>query len=217
MRHLYEMGAYFKTLWDARVDKEPAPDLISMMIHSDATNHMSELEFMGNLVLLIVGGNDTTRNTMSGLAYGLDKFPDQREMLEANPALIGNATSEIIRWQTPLAHMRRTALKDAELYGAEIKQGDKLALWYISGNRDETVFENADRLIVDRENARRHLAFGYGIHRCVGARLAELQISILLEEMAKRRLRVNVISPPERVQACFVHGYKSMQVELTTY
>ena len=215
--HLYEMGAYFKRLWDARVDQPPAPDLISMMIHSDATNHMSELEFMGNLVLLIVGGNDTTRNTMSGLAYGLDKFPEERAKLERNPALIANATSEIIRWQTPLAHMRRTALQDTELFGAKIKQGDKLALWYISGNRDETVFADADRLIVDRENARRHLAFGYGIHRCVGARLAELQVAILLEEMARRRLRINILAEPERVRACFVHGYRAMQVELSRY
>ncbi|WP_164118518.1 cytochrome P450 [Sphingorhabdus sp. Alg239-R122] len=215
--HLYEMGAYFKKLWDERVGQPPAPDLISMMIHSDATNHMDEMEFMGNLVLLIVGGNDTTRNSMSGAIYGLDKFPDEREKLEQNPELIANATSEIIRWQTPLAHMRRTALQDAELFGADIKKGDKLALWYISGNRDESVFENPDKLIVDRENARRHLAFGYGIHRCVGARLAELQISVLLEEMAKRRIRANVLSEPERVSACFVHGYKSMDVELTTY
>ncbi len=217
MGHLFEMGAYFKKLWDERVNQPPAPDLISMMIHSDATNHMDEMEFMGNLVLLIVGGNDTTRNSMSGAVYGLDKFPDEREKLEQNPDLIANATSEVIRWQTPLAHMRRTALQDTELFGADIKKGDKLALWYISGNRDESVFENPDKLIVDRENARRHLAFGYGIHRCVGARLAELQISVLLEEMAKRRIRANVLSEPERVSACFVHGYKSMDVELTNY
>ncbi len=217
MGHLFEMGAYFKRLWDERVDQPPAPDLISMMIHSDATSHMSEMEFMGNLVLLIVGGNDTTRNSMSGLAYGLNKFPEERAKLEQNPALIANTTSEIIRWQTPLAHMRRTALQDAELFGQQIKQGDKLVLWYISGNRDESVFENPDRIIVDRENARRHLAFGYGIHRCVGARLAELQISILLEEMARRRMRVNVLAEPERVAGCFVHGYRKMDVELSTY
>ena len=216
LEKLYEMGAYFQKLWDDRLNRGEAPDLISRMIHSPMKD-MTQLEYMGNLILLIVGGNDTTRNSMSGYAYGLDQFPDEREKLEKNPELITNAVSEIIRWQTPLAHMRRTALQDYDLFGAPIKAGDKIAMWYISANRDESVFENPDKLIVDRENARRHLAFGYGIHRCVGARLAELQIRILLEEMAARRLRVNVIGEPDRVAACFVHGYRKMMVELTKY
>ncbi len=213
---VYEMGAYFQRLWDERASKGEAPDLISRTIHSPM-KEMDQLEYMGNLILLIVGGNDTTRNSMSGYAYGLHKFPEQREKLEQNPDLIPNAVSEIIRWQTPLAHMRRTALQDYDLFGVPIKEGDKIGLWYLSANRDESVFSDADRLIVDRENARRHLSFGYGIHRCVGARLAELQIRILLEEMAARRLRVNVLEEPERVSACFVHGYKHMQVELSNY
>jgi cytochrome P450 len=214
---LFECAAYFGNLWQGKVGKEPTPDLISMMIHSDAMNHMDQMEFLGNLILLIVGGNDTTRNSMSAYAWGLEQFPDQRAKLEADPGLIGNATQEIIRWQTPLAHMRRTATEDAELDGHQIRAGDKLALWYVSANRDESVFQDADSILVDRENARRHLAFGHGIHRCVGARLAELQIGILMEEMAKRRLRVNVLREPERVAACFVHGYKKMPVELSRY
>ena len=218
LMHMYECGSYFRRLWNERVDKPQTPDLISMMIHSDAMREMDDNEFIGNLILLIVGGNDTTRNTMSGLAYGLDKYQDQRAKLEADPSLIPNAVSEIIRWQTPLAHMRRTATADTELMGRQIKAGDKLAVWYISGNRDESVFgEDADKLIVDRLNARRHLAFGHGIHRCVGARLAELQIGILLEEMAARRMRVNVTGPVERVSACFVHGYRKMPVTLSKY
>ncbi|MDV3458065.1 cytochrome P450 [Sphingomonas sp. HF-S4] len=214
---LFECAAYFGNLWQSRIGKEPAPDLISMMIHSDAMAHMDQMEFLGNLILLIVGGNDTTRNSMSAYAWGLSQFPDERAKLEANPALIPNAVQEIIRWQTPLAHMRRTATQDTELEGQKIREGDKLALWYLSANRDESIFPEADKIIVDRENARRHLAFGHGIHRCVGARLAELQIGILLEEMAKRRLRVNVLGEPERVAACFVHGYKQMPVELERY
>lgn len=216
-KHLFECAAYFGTLWQSKLGKEPTPDLISMMIHSDAMSHMDQMEFLGNLILLIVGGNDTTRNSMSAYAYGLDQFPDERAKLEANPGLIPNTVQELIRWQTPLSHMRRTATQDTELEGHKIREGDKLGLWYISANRDESVFPNANKLIVDRENARRHLAFGHGIHRCVGARLAELQIGILLEEMAKRRLRVNVLSEPERVAACFVHGYRKMNVELSRY
>ena len=217
LEKLFEMGGYFKKLWDERVDKAPTPDLISMMIHSEAMKDMSMGEFMGNLVLLIVGGNDTTRNTMSGLAYSLNKFPDQRAMLEADPSLIPNAVSEIIRWQTPLAHMRRTALSDTELEGHKIKAGQKIIMWYISANRDESIFPDADKLDIKRDNARRHLSFGYGIHRCVGARLAELQITILLEEMGKRRMRVNVLEEPVRVAQSFVNGYRKMMVQLEKY
>jgi cytochrome P450 len=216
LQKLLEMGAYFQNLWNDRANKAEAPDLISRMIHSPMKN-MEQMEFIGNLVLLIVGGNDTTRNTMSGYVYGLHKSPDQREKLEQNPALISNAVSEIIRWQTPLAHMRRTALQDYDLFGVPIKKGDRLGLWYLSANHDENIFPEPDRLIVDRENARRHMAFGYGIHRCVGARLAELQIRILLEEMAARRYRANVVAEPDHVAACFVHGYSKMMVEISRY
>ena len=214
---LYEMGAYFQQLWGERANKEPGPDLISMMIHSPAMNQMSPQEFMGNLVLLIVGGNDTTRNTMSGIIHAFDKFPDQRKLFETQPELIPNAVQECIRYQTPLAHMRRTASEDADLFGHEIKAGDKLILWYLSANRDAEVFDNPDKLDITRENARRHLAFGYGIHRCVGARLAELQLRILLEEMHKRRMRVHVAGDVKRVQANFVHGFRKLEVEVTRF
>jgi cytochrome P450 len=213
----YEMGTSFHALWESKKSQPPANDLISIMLHSDAMSHMNEGEFMGNLILLIVGGNDTTRNSMTALAYGLDKFPEQRAKLESNPDLITNTASEIIRWQTPLAHMRRTATEDTEIDGHKIAKHDKIAMWYVSANRDESVFPNGDDIIVDRDNARRHLSFGYGIHRCVGARVAELQLQILMEEMAKRRLRVNILSEPERVAACFVNGYKKLMVELSTY
>ena len=213
---LMEMGAAFGALWQEKT-ANPGKDLISVMLRSDAMNHMSEQEFMGNLILLIVGGNDTTRNSMSSFAYGLDQFPEERAKLEADPSLIPNAVQELIRWQTPLSHMRRTVEEDTEFEGHHMKKGDKVVLWYLSANRDESVFKDADRVIVDRENARRHLSFGYGIHRCVGARVAELQLCTLLEEMAKRRLRANVVAEPERVPACFVHGYSKLMIELTHY
>jgi cytochrome P450 len=187
------------------------------MLQSEAMAHMSEQEFIGNLILLIVGGNDTTRNTMSAYAYGMSQFPDERAKLEADPSLIPNAVSEIIRWQTPLAHMRRTLTEDAEVDGVQMRKGEKVVLWYISANRDESVFADPDRIIVDRENARRHLSFGYGIHRCVGARVAEVQLVVLLEELAKRRLRVQAVGEPSRVPACFVHGYTHLPVQLERY
>ncbi|MFZ1742137.1 MAG: cytochrome P450 [Pontixanthobacter sp.] len=213
----HEMAAYFQQLWIKKSQEEPGPDLISMMIHSPAMNQMDPQEFMGNLILLIVGGNDTTRNTMSGIIHAFDKFPDQRKLFEEQPELIPNAVQECIRYQTPLAHMRRTATEDTELFGEQIKQGDRLVMWYISANRDETVFDDADKLDITRENARRNIAFGYGIHRCVGARLAELQLKILLEEMHKRRMRVHVAGDVERVRANFVHGFRKMEVELTKF
>lgn len=215
----FEMGSAFRQLWEEKVKKPGEHDLISMMLRSDAMKHMSEQEFMGNLTLLIVGGNDTTRNSMSAFVYGLDQFPDERRKLEENhaPDLAVNAMHEIIRWQSPLAHMRRTATEDVELFGHQIRKRDKLALWYASGNRDESIFPEGDKIIVDRHNARRHLAFGYGIHRCVGARIAELQLTTLISEMQRLRLRAHVVADPVRVHACFVHGYKSLPVQLERY
>ena len=187
------------------------------MIRSEVTGSMSMDEFIGALVLLVIGGNDTTRNTMSAMAYAFDRFPDQRAALEADPSLTDNAVSELIRWQTPLAHMRRNAIQDVEVEGQHIAAGDKVVLWYISANRDESVFANANQFDLRRENARRHLSFGYGVHRCVGARLAELQVRILIEEMAARRLRVHVEAEPVRVAQSFVHGYEAMEVMLERY
>ncbi|MBU6372632.1 MAG: cytochrome P450 [Alphaproteobacteria bacterium] len=211
-----EMGAAFAALWTERLEK-PGSDLISVMMRSPAMSQMDPVEFIGNIILLIIGGNDTTRNSMSAYAYGLSKFPDERAKLEQDPALIPNAVQEIIRWQTPLAYMRRTVVDDIEIEGVRMKKDDMVALWYISANRDESVFPNADAILVDRDNARKHLSFGHGIHRCVGSRVAELQLITLLEEMGKRRLRVNVLAEPERVAASFVHGYRKLMVELSRY
>jgi cytochrome P450 len=213
---MQEMGMAFAALWQERM-ANPGKDLISVMLQSDAMREMAPEEFIGNLILLIVGGNDTTRNSMSAYAYGLNKYPEERAKLEADPSLIPNAVQELIRWQTPLSHMRRTVVEDTEVDGVHMKAGDKVVMWYLSANRDESVFDDGEAIKVDRANARRHLSFGYGIHRCVGARVAELQLVTLLEEMAKRRLRANVLGEPVRVPACFVHGYKSLQVELSRY
>jgi len=215
LKHLYEMGAYFKKLWDAKINAEPTPDLISMMIHSDAMSEMDEFEFMVNLILLIVGGNDTTRNTMTGSIYGLNKFPDQYDKLLADPGLIPNFVPEVIRWQTPLPYMRRTATKDTELDGKQIKENDQILMWYISANHDEDIFDNGDVLDIERHNADRHLSFGYGIHFCMGSRIAELQLRVLWEEILQRFERIEVQDEHERVFSSFVHGYLSLPVTVT--
>lgn len=201
---LFEMAARFHALWQERLSAPPGPDLLSMMIHSNSFGEMEAAEFMGNMATLIVGGNDTTRNSMSGLAEAMTRWPDQWHRLRAEPALAANAASEVIRWQSPALHMRRTALADVEFKGHKIRQGDKLVLWYVSANREETIFPDGDLFLVDRANARRHLSFGYGIHRCVGARLAELQLQILIEEMVRRDIGLTSCGPFERAAHPFL-------------
>jgi len=213
-QHLDDMTVYLDRLMAERRAKPPTADLLSMMVHSEAMGDMDELERRGNYILLIVGGNDTTRNSMSGAVHAFDQYPEQWDRLLADPSLIPGAVPEVIRWQTPLAHMRRTALVDAEIAGTPVKKGDKIILWYMAGNRDESVFPQAERLDVTRSNARRHLAFGFGIHRCVGARLAELQLQVLFEEMVARRWRVHVTGTPEYVPQSFVHGYTKLPVTI---
>jgi cytochrome P450 len=205
---------YFTRLWNERVNAEPSNDLISMLAHSPATRNMSPMEFLGNLVLLIVGGNDTTRNSITGGLLFMSQNPDQLRKLRENPKLIPSAVSEIIRYQTPLAHMRRTAIADIELGGKQIRKGDKVVMWYLSGNRDDEVIENPDQFIVDRARPRQHLSFGFGIHRCVGNRLAEMQLQILWELILQRFPRIEVVGEPERVASCFVHGYSSLPVRI---
>jgi cytochrome P450 len=214
MAIMWECGAFFTRLWQERLDAPPAPDLISRMIHSEATRNMTPQEYLGNLILLIVGGNDTTRNSMSALPMVNAAWPGEWEKVRANRSLVANAAQELIRWQTPLAHMRRTAVADHEIGGKTIRAGDKVVLWYMSGNRDASVFPDAERFVADRDNARRHLAFGFGIHRCVGARLAELQIGTLLDVLLDRGLRPVQTGAPERVNSCFVHGYRRLPARL---
>lgn len=211
---LFECLERFTHLWNERVNAEPSTDLISMLAHGESTRNMQPLEYLGNLILLIVGGNDTTRNSMTGGLYALNKFPGEYDKLRKDTSLIPNMVSEIIRWQTPLAFMRRTALEDVEMHGKTIKKGDKVLMWYASGNRDETVIENPNDLIIDRPNARRHLSFGFGIHRCVGNRLAELQLNILWEEIMKRFQSIRVVGEPERIPSAFVKGYSRMMVRI---
>lgn len=207
---------YFMKLWMERAQAEPKFDFISLMAHNPNTKNMPEnpMEFLGNLMLLIVGGNDTTRNSISGSVYGLNQFPAEYDKLRANPALIPNMVSEVIRWQTPLAHMRRNATRDIEFRGKQIKKGDKVIMWYVSGNRDEEVIENPNELVIDRDNARRHVSFGFGIHRCMGNRVAEMQIRILWEEILKRFENIEVVKEPLLIPSNFVRGYSELMVRI---
>jgi len=211
---LLECLDYFQRLWDERVKRPPGDDLISLLAHGESTRNMDRMEYLGNLALLIVGGNDTTRNTISGSVLALDQNPVQYAKLRADPGLIPSMVSETIRWQTPIAYVRRTAARDLELNGRSIRKGDKVLLWYVSGNRDEEVFADPDRYDIERVHVHRHLSFGFGIHRCIGSRLAELQLRVIWEEILKRFSRIAVIGEPRRTYSSFVRGYDYLPVRV---
>ena len=213
MQEMDEYRSFFNGLWNERVNSsEPGGDLISMLAHNPATRNMEPREYFGNVVLLTVGGNDTTRNTITGSVVALNQNPGQYDKLRAHPELISSMVSETIRWQTPLAHMRRTAKEDIEFKGKTIKKGEKVVMWYVSGNRDDEVIERPNDYIIDRENPRRHISFGFGIHRCVGNRLAELQLQIIWEEIMKRFPVIEVVGEPKRSYSTFVKGYEKLDV-----
>lgn len=209
---LLECLEYFTRLWNERVNEPPRFDLVSMLAHGESTKNMSPEEYLGNLVLLIVGGNDTTRNSISGGIRFLNENPGEYQKLRDNPGLIANMVPEIIRYQTPLAYMRRTATRRTEVGGQTIEAGDKVLMWYVSGNRDSDVIPDADEFRIDRPNARRHLSFGFGIHRCMGNRLAEMQLRVLWEEIMTRFDNIELVGDPVYVQSNFVKGYSELPV-----
>jgi cytochrome P450 len=211
---LTRMAEALGKLFHERAQQPPKFDLLSMLAHSNATRNMPFREFMGNLSLLIVGGNDTTRNSMTGGLMALNEHRGEYQKLRDDPSLIPSMVSEIIRYVTPVIHMRRTALADAELGGKQIKKGDKVVMWYVSGNRDPDAIEDPDRFIIDRPRARQHLSFGFGIHRCVGNRLAELQLRVLWEEIMQRYPVIEVMGPARRTYSNFIHGVRSLPVRI---
>ncbi|MEM7280247.1 MAG: cytochrome P450 [Pseudomonadota bacterium] len=213
---LMDCLSVFTDLWHERARAELGHDMISMLAHGDKTRDMVEnpQEYLGTLTLLIIGGNDTTRNSLTGGVWALNLFPDQYAKIKADHSLLDNMVAEIIRWQTPLSYMRRTATQDVKMHDQTIRKGDKVVMWYASGNRDETVFANAEDLDVARKNARQHLAFGFGIHRCMGNRLAELQLRIVWRELLERYSHVEVVEEPTRLRSNFVRGYTKMPVVL---
>ena len=205
----------FTKLWKQREDKAGGSlDFVTAMANSAAYKGMSPLEYLGTLVLLIVGGNDTTRNSISGGVLALNESPGEYEKLRQDRSLIPNMVNEIIRWQTPLAYMRRTATRDTELGGKQIKQGDRIALWYVSANRDETAIERANEFLIDRPNSKHHLSFGWGVHFCMGSRLAEMQLRVVWEEIMERFREVEVVGDPVRVKSSFVKGFAELPVRV---
>jgi cytochrome P450 len=213
---MQKMAERMMSLFEERRQASPKFDLISMLAHSNATNDLPPHEFMGNVALLIAAGTDTTRNSMSGGLLALNEFPDEYRKLIANPALVESMIPEILRYVSPVIHFRRTPTQDAEVAGQLIPAGSKVILWYISGNRDEEVIEQPNRLIIDRKKPRQHLAFGAGIHRCVGDRLAEMQLRILWEEVLQRFPMIEVVGEPKRVYSSFVRGIRSLPVRIPT-
>ncbi len=211
---LKRMAEAIAEIYNRRANEPPKFDLLSMLAHGKATREMPLREFMGNLALLIVGGNDTTRNSMTGGLMALNKNPAEYQKLRDNPALVEKMVSEIIRYVTPVIHVRRTAAVDTELCGQKIKAGDKVVIWYVSGNRDPESIGRPDEFIIDREHPRQHTSFGYGVHRCVGNRLAEMQLKILWEEILKRYPVIEVMGEAKRTYSNFIHGIRSLPVRI---
>lgn len=211
---LQECLAYFSRLKQERRNGPANFDLVTMLAQDAATANQPDYQFLGNLMLLIVGGNDTTRNTMSGSINAFNQYPDQLDELRQNPELLDNMVSEVVRWQTPLSHMRRTAVEDTHIGGQPVRKGDKVVMWYYSGNRDESMFNDADRFDIRRPNANRTISFGFGLHRCLGMRLAELQMRILWQEILARWQRIEIVGKVERVESNFVNGYSKMPVRI---
>ena len=214
-KELWQCFEYFSKIFEERkASSKPGHDLISMLAHNESTKKIPPNELLGNLILLIVGGNETTRNSISGGVKFFNEYPDEFDRLTRNPILVRSAVLEMIRMQSAIAHMARTATEDTEFRGKEIKKGDRLALWYISGNRDEEIFPQPNHFKIDRTNIRSHIGFGYGIHHCVGYRLAEMQLQVLWEEILHRFRRIEIVGPPEFQWSSFLHGITKLPVRI---
>ena len=212
---LAELGEYIEPIWETKKNGASSDmDLLALLANSPEGSNMPIKEVLGNVVLLLVGGNDTTRNSISGGLLALNQFPSEYDKLIRNPELIASMVPEIIRWQTPLAHMRRTATRDYGLRGQTIKKGDMVIMWYLSGNRDPEAIADPDQFIIDRRRPREHLSFGFGLHRCLGNRLAEMQLRVLWEEVVNRCPRIKVTGEVVRASSPLFRAIQTMPVTM---
>jgi cytochrome P450 len=185
-------------------------NFVSLLAHMKPEMEINE--YLSTIIILIVGGNETTRNSISASVLFFDQFPDQRDLFYTHPELMGSGISEIIRYQTPLMYMRRTATEDVEIGRKTIKKGDKVIMWYLSGNRDEEAISYPDEFIINRTRSGRHLSFGFGPHRCIGRRLAEMQIRVLWQEIIRRKWIIQPTGNTERTVSNFINGFNKLEV-----
>ena len=195
--------------------KKPTEDLMSVVANTQVEGDELPPELLdGFFLLMVIAGNETTRNTLTGGLMALTENPEEREKLLKDPSLIANATDEMLRWVTSVIYFRRTATQDTQIRGQDIKAGDKVVMWYGSGNRDEEVFPDGHLFRVDRENALKHLAFGAGEHLCLGNRLGHMQIRILFEELLERYPNIHSVSDPIRIPSNFLAGISELKVSI---
>lgn len=206
-----QMFAYYaKTVADRR--REPREDLVTHLTQAELDGEgLSEEEILAFCQLLVLAGNETTRNAISGGLLAFVEHPDQWERLRADRSLMPTAVEEILRWSSPLAHMMRTATRDVEIRGQQIKAGDRVMLWYPSANRDEEIFDDPYRFDIGR-TPNEHLAFGFGEHFCLGAGLARLEIRVMFEVLLDRLTDIELVGPVERLRSTFLHGIKHMPI-----
>ena len=212
---LGEFFAFARDLFDRR-RAEPGPDIASLLANSQIGGRPAPFgEFVANLILTLVGGNETTRNSLSHTLSAFAAHPGQWDRVRENPETLAAAVREMVRYASPVMHMRRTAVADTEIGGQRIAKGDKVVLWYISGNRDEAVFEDPDRFDIAR-GAVPHIGFGTGQHVCVGWRLAELQLRVAFGQLAARVRRFEQIGQPRRFRSIFINGLKNLDLKLVS-
>jgi len=210
---LGEFFAFGQELFDAR-RAEPTGDIASLLANAEIDGvPVPFRDFIGNLILVLVGGNETTRNSISHSVAAFAADPGQWDLIRQDRDVLKTAAPEMVRFASPVMHMRRTAMEDTTVGGQAVAKGDKVVLWYISANRDENVFPDADRLLVTRKGAQ-HVGFGAGQHVCVGSRLAEMQLRIAFDMLADRVKSFDVQAPPRRFRSNFINGLKTLDVIL---
>jgi linalool 8-monooxygenase len=210
---LSEFFEFAKELFERR-RKQPGADLATVLANATIEGQPATFkEFVANLILALVGGNETTRNSLSHSIVAFADDPEQWEVIRAQPEILTAAVKEMVRFASPVMHMRRTATADTTLANKDIAKGDKVVMWYISGNRDEEVYDRPEVFDITRRNVQ-HVAFGTGQHVCVGFRLAEMQLRVAFSHLARRVQRFEIVSAPRRFRSNFINGLKNLDVRL---